>query len=130
TPDIPHVMIVIFNCLLSFYSKTKQEEPTMSKPTLTREELASYLDHTLLKPEASRSQIKAVCDEAKQYHFASVCVNPCWIPFIAEELKGSGVTACSVIGFPLGATLSSVKAEEAKAAVAAGAGEIDMVINV
>ena len=102
----------------------------MSKPTLTREELASYIDHTLLKPDASRSQIKAVCDEAKQYHFASVCVNPCWIPFIAEELKGSGVTACSVIGFPLGATLSSVKAEEAKAAVAAGAGEIDMVINV
>ena len=90
----------------------------MSNLSLTREELASYIDHTLLKPEASREQIRAVCNEAKQYHFASVCVNPCWIPFIAEELKGSGVTPCCTISFPLGT------------AVAAGAGEIDMVINI
>ena len=102
----------------------------MSNLSLTREELASYIDHTLLKPEASREQIRAVCNEAKQYHFASVCVNPCWIPFIAEELKGSGVSVCCVIGFPLGASLSSVKAFEAREAVAAGAQEIDMVINI
>lgn len=102
----------------------------MSSLSLTREELASYIDHTLLKPEASREQIRAVCNEAKQYHFASVCVNPCWIPLIAGELKGSGVSVCCVIGFPLGASLSSVKAFEAREAVAAGAQEIDMVINI
>ena len=102
----------------------------MSSLSLTREELASYIDHTLLKPEASREQIRAVCEEAKQYHFASVCVNPCWVPLIAEELKGSGVSVCCVIGFPLGASLSSVKAFEAREAVAAGAQEIDMVINI
>ena len=102
----------------------------MSNLSLTREELASYIDHTLLKPEASREQIRAVCNEAKQYHFASVCVNSCWVPLIAEELKGSGVSVCCVIGFPLGASLSSVKAFEAREAVAAGAQEIDMVINV
>lgn len=102
----------------------------MSNLSLTREELASYIDHTLLKPEASREQIRAVCEEAKQYHFASVCVNPCWVPLIAEELKGSGVSVCCVIGFPLGASLSSVKAFEAREAVAAGAQEIDMVVNI
>ena len=102
----------------------------MSNLSLTREELASYIDHTLLKPEASREQIRAVCNEAKQYHFASVCVNSCWVPLIAEELKASGVSVCCVIGFPLGASLSSVKAFEAREAVAAGAQEIDMVINV
>ena len=102
----------------------------MSNLSLTREELASYIDHTLLKPEASREQIRAVCNEAKQYHFASVCVNSCWVPLIAEELKGSGVSVCCVIGFPLGASLSSVKAFEAREAVAAGAQEIDMVVNI
>ena len=102
----------------------------MSSLSLTREELASYIDHTLLKPEASREQIRAVCEEAKQYHFASVCVNPCWVPLITEELKGSSVSVCCVIGFPLGASLSSVKAFEAREAVAAGAQEIDMVINI
>ena len=102
----------------------------MSNLSLTREELASYIDHTLLKPEASREQIRAVCNEAKQYHFASVCVNSCWVPLIVEELKGSGVSVCCVIGFPLGASLSSVKAFEAREAVAAGAQEIDMVVNI
>lgn len=102
----------------------------MSKPSLTREELASYIDHTLLKPEASRAQIEALCDEAKQYHFASVCVNSCWIPLAAKRLEGSGVSPCCVVGFPLGASLSSAKAAEAKAAVSAGAKELDMVVNV
>ncbi len=102
----------------------------MSKPTLTRSGLAAYIDHTLLKPDASRAQIKAVCEEAKQYHFASVCVNSCWIPFVAAELAGTDIAPCSVIGFPLGAALSSAKAAEARDAVGAGAREIDMVINI
>ena len=93
-------------------------------------ELAKYIDHTLLKPDASASQIKKICDEAKTYHFASVCVNSCWIPFVAAELAGTEIAPCSVIGFPLGAMLTSSKAAEAKDAVAAGAKEIDMVINV
>ena len=92
----------------------------MSKPTLTRSGLAAYIDHTLLKPDASRTQIKAVCEEAKQYHFASVCVNSCWIPFVAAELAGTDIAPCSVIGFPLGAALSSAKAAEARDAVGAG----------
>lgn len=102
----------------------------MSNQAITRAQLAACIDHTLLKPDASRQEIKAVCDEAKQYRFASVCVNPCWISFVAAELAGTEIAPCCVIGFPLGATLSSIKAEEAKAAVAAGAKEIDMVISV
>ena len=66
-------------------------------------ELAKYIDHTLLKPDASAAQIKKICDEAKEYHFASVCVNPCRIRLVADELAGSGVTPCCVVGFPLGA---------------------------
>lgn len=102
----------------------------MSDLSLTRSGLAAYIDHTLLKPDASRAQIEAVCAEAKQYRFASVCVNPCWIPVVAEELKGTGIAPCCVIGFPLGASFSSIKAEEARTAVSAGAKEIDMVINI
>lgn len=102
----------------------------MSERKFTREEMASYIDHTLLKPEATQEQIKKVCDEAKMYHFASVCVNPYWVPFITGELKGSGVTPCCVIGFPLGSTPAAVKAYEAKTAVEDGAREIDMVLNV
>lgn len=102
----------------------------MSDLSLTRSGLAAYIDHTLLKPDASRAQIEDVCAEAKQYRFASVCVNPCWIPVVAEELKGTGIAPCCVIGFPLGASFSSIKAEEARTAVSAGAKEIDMVINI
>lgn len=102
----------------------------MSDLSLTRSGLAAYIDHTLLKPDASRAQIEAVCAEAKQYRFASVCVNPCWIPVVEEELKGTGIAPCCVIGFPLGASFSSIKAEEARTAVSAGAKEIDMVINI
>ncbi len=92
--------------------------------------IASYIDHTLLKPEASESDIRTVCDEAKQYHFASVCVNPSYIRFVAENLAGSGVTPCCVVGFPLGATTPESKANETKNAVNDGAKEIDMVLNV
>ena len=102
----------------------------MERTNLTREQLASYIDHTLLKPDASLPQIKKICEEAKTYHFASVCVNSYWIPTVAAELAGTDIAPCSVIGFPLGAGLSSSKAAEAKDSIAAGAKEIDMVINV
>lgn len=93
-------------------------------------ELAKYIDHTLLKPDASAAQIKKICDEAKEYHFASVCVNPSRIRLVADELAGSGVTPCCVVGFPLGAIPSESKAAETAVAVKNGAGEIDMVINI
>ena len=92
-------------------------------------ELAKYIDHTLLKPEASAEQIRKIGDEAKTWHFASVCVNPSRIALVAEELKGSDVTPCCVVGFPLGAIPSESKAAETAVAVKNGAGEIDMVIN-
>ncbi len=93
-------------------------------------ELAKYIDHTLLKPDASAAQIKKICDEARTYKFASVCVNPSRIALVAEELKGSGVVPCCVVGFPLGAIPSESKAAETAVAVKNGAGEIDMVINI
>ena len=93
-------------------------------------EMNKLIDHTLLKPDASIEAIKKLCEEAREYKFASVCVNPCFVPLAAEMLKGSGVKVCTVIGFPLGATLPSVKKFEAEEAVKAGAEEIDMVLNV
>ncbi|SEI70883.1 deoxyribose-phosphate aldolase [Arthrobacter sp. yr096] len=91
--------------------------------------IASYIDHTLLKPEASEADVLKVCAEAVEYKFKSVCVNPIWVKTVTKALKGSGVLTCSVIGFPLGATPSDVKAFEARGAVLDGADEIDMVIN-
>ena len=93
-------------------------------------ELAKYIDHTLLKPESTRADIARVCEEAMHYNTASVCVNPCWIGFVAEQLKGTDIKPCCVIGFPLGATLPEVKAYETAAAIRDGAKEVDMVINV
>ena len=92
--------------------------------------LASYIDHTLLKPVATKADILKLCQEAKQYHFASVCVNPCWVSLCAETLKGTGVKVCTVIGFPLGANTSEIKAAEAALAIKQGADEVDMVINI
>jgi deoxyribose-phosphate aldolase len=92
--------------------------------------LAQYIDHTLLKAFAKKEDIAKLCAEAKQYHFASVCVNPVWVSYAAELLKGSGVKVCTVIGFPLGANDSSIKAAEAALAIKQGAGEVDMVINI
>lgn len=91
---------------------------------------ASMIDHTLLKAEATKEQIAKICAEAKQYGFASVCVNPTWVKFAAEQLEGAESVVCTVIGFPLGANTSAVKAFETKDAIANGAGEIDMVINI
>ena len=93
-------------------------------------ELNKYIDHTLLKPTASEKDIIKICNEAKEYHFASVCVNPCNVSLVSKELKGSDVKVCSVISFPFGASSTEVKVEEAKKAIEAGAEEIDMVINV
>lgn len=88
------------------------------------------IDHTLLAPDATESQIKKICDEAKEHHFASVCVNPSWVSFCAKELKGTDSKVCTVIGFPLGATSTKSKEEEIKQAIADGAEELDMVINI
>lgn len=92
--------------------------------------IARAIDHTLLKPEATKEQVAYLCAEAAKYEFASVCVNPFWVPFCAELLRGRDVRVCTVVGFPLGANQSEVKAEEARLAVAQGATEVDMVINV
>ena len=88
------------------------------------------IDHTLLAPDATESQIKKICDEAKEHHFASVCVNPGWVSFCAKELKGTDSKVCTVIGFPLGATSTKSKEEELKQAIIDGAEELDMVINI
>jgi len=94
-------------------------------------EVARLIDHTLLKPDASRDQITRLCEEARQYGFASVCVNPAYVKLCADLLQGAeGVLVCTVIGFPLGATLPEVKVYEAQLAIAHGAAEVDMVQNV
>jgi len=92
--------------------------------------VASMIDHTLLKPEATRANIEELCREAAQFKFATVCVNPTWVSLAARLLAGSGVGVCSVVGFPLGATTADVKGYETQRAIFDGAREIDMVINV
>lgn len=93
-------------------------------------EIAKLVDHTMLKADATSETIKRYCSEAKEYGFASVCVNTCQVPLAAKELKGSGVAVCCVVGFPLGAMLASAKAFEAAEAVKAGADEVDTVMNI
>ncbi len=93
-------------------------------------ELAGIIDHTNLQPDASESDIMQLCAEARQYRFASVCVNPCSVRLAAKELEGSGVKVCAVCGFPLGANATETKVFEAERAFKDGASEIDMVINV
>lgn len=91
---------------------------------------AQYMDHTVLKPETVQSTVKKFCDEAKQWNFASVCVNPTHVKYVSEQLANSGVKTCCVIGFPLGANTPFVKMVEAMEAVKNGADEVDMVINI
>jgi len=91
--------------------------------------LNTYIDHTNLKPTAARADIEKLCAEAKQYQFASVCVNPCNVPLCRQLLAGSGVAVCTVIGFPLGANTTDIKVAEAEKAIEDGADELDMVIN-
>jgi deoxyribose-phosphate aldolase len=92
--------------------------------------IARLIDHTILKPDATRADVVKVCREARQYNFASVCVNPYWVPLVRAELHGSPVKVCTVVGFPLGATSTAAKVAETAAALRDGAAEIDMVINV
>ena len=96
---------------------------------MKKHEIAAMIDHTLLKATATPEQVKTLCAEAKEYGFASVCVNPCNVKLAAEALSGSTVKVCTVIGFPLGANTSAVKAFETKDAIQNGAQEVDMVIN-
>lgn len=93
-------------------------------------DIAKYIDHTLLKADATREEIEKLCREAREFNFASVCVNPTWVKECAYILRGSGVKVCAVAGFPLGATLPDVKAYETRRAIFDGATEIDMVINI
>jgi deoxyribose-phosphate aldolase len=97
---------------------------------LSGRDLARYIDHTLLKPEATEAQIVQLCEEAQRYHFMAVCVNPVWVERCVSLLAGAETRVATVAGFPLGATLPEVKAYEAQQLVAAGAREIDMVINI
>jgi deoxyribose-phosphate aldolase len=93
-------------------------------------EVAKLIDHTLLRPEATRQNIEVLCHEALDFEFANVCINPAWVTLATQLLRGSGVGVCAVVGFPLGATTADVKAYEARGAIAGGAREIDMVINI
>jgi deoxyribose-phosphate aldolase len=108
------------------------EPPTVAggEPAGVPADLARFIDHTLLRADATAEDIDRLCDEARRHGFASVCVNPSWVARVASRLAGSGVDACSVVGFPLGAHTPAVKAAEAAEAIRDGAREIDMVINI
>lgn len=97
---------------------------------MNAERIASVIDHTLLKPEATADDIRRLCGEAKEFGFAAVCVNPYWVPLAVRELADSGVKVATVVGFPLGAAEREVKGFEAGRAIESGAGEIDMVMNI
>ena len=93
-------------------------------------EIQKFIDHTLLKPEATEDEVKKICEEAREYKFASVCVNPYYASLVSKELQGTDVKTCVVIGFPLGANTKEVKVFETKQAIENGAKEVDMVINI
>lgn len=93
-------------------------------------ELNRMIDHTILKPEATEAAVQKIIDEAKEYNFFSVCINPCWVAFVSEQLADTDVAVCTVIGFPLGANTPEVKAYEAADAIKNGANEVDMVVNI
>ncbi|SHK92430.1 deoxyribose-phosphate aldolase [Rhodothermus profundi] len=97
---------------------------------MTPRELARLIDHTALKPDTTDARIRALCDEARRYGFAAVCVNPCYVPLAADLLRDSSVAVCTVIGFPLGANRTATKAAEAAQAIQDGAAELDMVLNI
>ena len=108
-----------------------QELPAAPAPLVmpVGAEVAAWIDHTLLKPEATSAQVKTLCGQARQYHFATVCVNPVYVPLAHALLKDAGVGVCAVVAFPLGAALPEDKAYEARRAIENGATEVDMVIN-
>lgn len=108
----------------------ENQQPASTATKLNAGDVARLIDHTLLAPDATEKQIEQLCQEAKQYRFASVCVNPTWVPLARNLLVDSPVKVATVVGFPLGATFPEVKAFEAERAIQAGAHEIDMVINI
>ena len=114
------------------WARVRSEAPVaeIAPATLTAEELAALIDHTLLKPEAGEEQVRAHIAEAIEFGFAAVCINPIWTPLCAELLAGTSVKTCTVVGFPLGATLPSIKVYEVEAVAALGADEVDMVLAV
>ncbi len=118
--------------LLSLATSYEKELPPPPHPLVPPQgaEIAGWIDHTLLKPEATAEQIHTLCEEAQQYHFASVCINPAFVPLAAGLLQGSSVMVCTVVGFPLGATLSTQKVFETLSCINHGAVEIDMVLNI
>ena len=105
-------------------------QPDGPDGTISHAEMARYIDHTLLKPESTRDQYDQIVAECIQYNFKSICVNSSWVEYVARQLQGSGIEVCSVVGFPLGAMTSRSKAFETREAVADGATEVDMVINI
>ncbi len=113
--------------LMSIKQRKKKSEKKMQ---FNKRQLAKMIDHTQLRAYATSDDIKKLCSEAKKYGFATVCVNPCWVPLASELLFGTDVKVCTVVGFPLGATTTETKVSEAKDAIRNGAQEIDMVINI
>ena len=118
--------------ILTLAEQYERELPAAPPPMAAPRgaELARWIDHTLLKPEATAAQIRTLCAEAREHHFATVCVNPSYVPLAAETLAGSDALVCTVAAFPLGASLPELKAHEARALADRGAAEIDMVINI
>jgi deoxyribose-phosphate aldolase len=118
--------------VLDLVDSYERELPSPPRPLIrpVGTEIAAWIDHTLLKPEATAQQVKKLCEEARQYHFAAVCVNPVYIPLASGLLKDAGVGLCAVIAFPLGAILPEDKVYEARRVIKNGANEVDMVINI
>ncbi len=120
-------------CMPRYGCYSKKGAASVTRPereAMNEQELARMIDHTLLKPEATPAQVQVLCEEARQYHFASVCVNPSFVPQCANLLAGSDVAVCTVIGFPLGATSTAAKVFETEQAIRDGAKEVDMVIAI
>lgn len=112
------------------WQEVKLQAANSGKAPGSRAEMAAFIDHTILKPEAKRTDIEKLCAEARQFGFYSVCINPGWVPLAAESLKGSKTRVCTVCGFPLGANATETKSGEARLAVEQGSGEVDMVLNI
>jgi deoxyribose-phosphate aldolase len=109
--------------------KSQPADQKTSSGAITAQDVASIIDHTLLKPGATEDQFEKLCQEALEYKFMSVCVNSSWVPYVSKKLRGTSIKVCSVVGFPLGEMDSRSKAFETRTAIANGAHEIDMVIN-
>jgi deoxyribose-phosphate aldolase len=125
-------MSMAVNKILSLADEYERVLPPVPQPVSvpTGADLALWIDHTLLKPEATTEQIKQLCSEAREFHFATVCLNPSYVPLAADLLAGSSVGICTVTAFPLGANLPELKAYETSRLIEKGATEIDMVINI